>query len=591
MQLSFLDLLIIFCSIAICFIPALKFAKRAGSSSKEFFASGQSAPWWLIGISMVATTFSADTPNLVTDIVRQNGIAGNWVWWAFLLTGMATVFFYARLWRRSGVMTDLEFYELRYSGKPARFLRGFRSVYLGLMFNCIIMASVHLAAIKIAAVLVGWSPMQTLMICGAINLVFAATAGLWGVLVIDMVQFGIAMAGAIALAYFALQHEAVGGLDGLVVQLEVMHPNALNFFPSLDQGDLFWTLLILPLAVQWWSTWYPGSEPGGGSYMAQRMLASKSERDALAGTLFFNVAHYALRPWPWILVALASLLVFPGLDDLRKALPHVDPKLIGHDMAYPAMMLTLPDGFRGLMVAGLLAAYVSTIITHLNWGTSYLVHDLYHRFANPNASEKKLVLMGRLCTFLLLVISGVVVFALESAKSTFDLMLSIGAGTGALYLLRWFWWRINAWSEIAAMILSFAVAMALHFGIAGEDLSTGTRLLLTVGITSAGWILVTLLTPATDRATLLSFYRRIRPAGPGWAKQRAETRLNSQDKIGLPLMGWTLAVAFVWSALFWSGSLLLGKADMAWASGVVLLLSIAGLYKVLPIVWRGTKSN
>ncbi|MHB9006888.1 MAG: sodium:solute symporter family protein, partial [Limisphaerales bacterium] len=463
MHLTSLDWLIVVVATVGSFVPAVLMMRRAGSNTAEFFTSGRAAPWWLIGVSMVATTFSADTPNLVTNLVREKGVANNWVWWSFLLTGMATVFFYARMWRRSGVLTDLEFYELRYSGPAARFVRGFRAVYLGLLFNCVIMATVNLAAAKIANVLLGWPMSQTLLVCAVLSIAFAATSGLWGVLVTDFIQFGIAMTGSFAAAWFALQQPQVGGLAGL---LERVDPDKLALLPDFGDWGLALTVFIIPLTVQWWSVWYPGAEPGGGSYIAQRMLAAKSEKDAVAGTLFFNVAHYALRPWPWILVALASLLVFPQLDDIRKTFPHVDPKLIGHDMAYPAMLKFLPAGWLGLMVAGLFAAYLSTIATHLNWGTSYLVHDLYRRFLLPGLTERHYVRVSRVVTALLMVVAALFTLVLESARQGFDLLLSVGAGTGLLYLLRWFWWRVNAWSEIAAMIGSFLVA--LGFFVAGK---------------------------------------------------------------------------------------------------------------------------
>ena len=385
MALTSLDWIIVLVSIVVSFIPAVWMMRRAGRDTAEFFTSGRAAPWWLIGVSMVATTFSTDTPNLVTNLVREGGVASNWVWWAFLLTGMTTVFFYARLWRRLGVLTDLEFYELRYSGPPARWVRGFRAIYLGLVFNVVIMASVNLAAAKIANVLLGWPVGQTLFVCAILNVAFAATSGLWGVLITDFIQFGIAMTGSFAAAVYALRRPEVGGLDGLVARLDGA---TLHMLPDLGSWDAAVPLLIVPLAVQWWSTWYPGSEPGGGSYIAQRMLAAKTERDALSGTLVFNVAHYALRPWPWILVALCSMLVFPTVADISRALPHVDQRLLGHDTAYPAMLTFLPEGLLGLMVAGLLAAYVSTLSTHLNWGTSYLVHDWYRRFVRPSQDEK-----------------------------------------------------------------------------------------------------------------------------------------------------------------------------------------------------------
>src|SRR5215212_8238549 len=409
MHLTTLDWAIVVLSIAISFLPAVLLAKRAGSSTAEFFTSGRAAPWWLIGVSMVATTFSTDTPNLVTNLVREKGVANNWAWWSFLLTGMATVFFYARLWRRSGVLTDLELYEVRYSGKPAVFVRGFRAVYLGLFFNCIIMATVNLAAAKIAAVLLGWPMGKTLLYCAGLNVAFAATSGLWGVLVTDFIQFGIAMAGSFAAAYYALRQPEVGGLAGLVARVD---PKVLSVLPDFSDWPMTLAVLVVPLTVQWWSVWYPGAEPGGGSYIAQRMLAAKSEKDALAGTLFFNVAHYALRSWPWIIVALASTLVYPTVGDIARTFPYVDPKLIGHDMAYPAMLRFLPAGWLGVMVAGLLAAYVSTISTHLNWGTSYLIHDFYRRFARPGATEAHYVLVGRLTTAALMAVAALVTFVL-----------------------------------------------------------------------------------------------------------------------------------------------------------------------------------
>src|SRR6185436_13922171 len=478
----------------VCFVPALFFGRRAGQSTSEFFASGRAVPWWLAGLSMVATTFSADTPNLVTDIVRRNGVAGNWVWWAFVLTGIATVFFYARLWRRSDVLTDLEFYELRYSGRAASAVRGFRAVYLGLLFNCMIMATVNLAACKIAAVLFGLERWQTLLGVGLLNVVFATHSGLWGVLVIDMIQFFVKMLAVIAAAWFAVRLPQVGGLSGLVDKLShVRGPGGLNYLNRLpdftNQWDLAFAIFILPITVQWWSVWYPGAEPGGGSYIAQRMLASKTEKDAVVGTLLFNVMHYALRPWPWIIVALASTIIYPELADISAAFPLMDQSLLGHDIAYPAMMRFLPAGFLGLVVAGTLAAYRSTIETHLNWGTSYLVHDFYRRLINTSATEKHYVFAGRLTTAGLMICAALMTYALGTAKEAFDLILSIGAGTGLLYLLRWFWWRVSAWSEIAAMVSSFLVA--LGFFVArknGLELASHVSLLVTVGVTTVVWV-------------------------------------------------------------------------------------------------------
>jgi solute:Na+ symporter, SSS family len=584
-QLTLLDWIIVAISIAVSFAPALWLARRAGSSTAEFFTSGRAAPWWLVGVSMVATTFSTDTPNLVTNIVREGGVAGNWAWWAFLLTGMTTVFFYARLWRRLGVLTDLEFYELRYSGPAATWVRGFRALYLGVLFNVVIMASVNLAAAKIANVLLGWSIGQTLLVCGVLNVAFAATSGLWGVLVTDFIQFGIAMTGSFAAAYYALGHPAVGGLDNLMARIP---PATLAMVPDLTDWSVALPVFIIPLTVQWWSTWYPGSEPGGGSYVAQRMLAARSERDALAGTLLFNVAHYALRPWPWIIVALSSMLVFPGVDDIRAALPHVDPALVGHDMAYPAMLTFLPQGVLGVMVAGLLAAYVSTISTHLNWGTSYLVHDLYRRFVRPDASERHYVMAGRLVTAALMIAAGSLTLVLESARATFDLLLSIGAGTGLLYLLRWFWWRINAWSEIAAMASSFLLALAvLALQRQGLSPSPHVTLAITVALTTIVWLTVTRLTAPTDPETLARFYRRVRPAGPGWNDVRARCGgLAPADDLQAALVGTLAGCVFVYSALFGVGHWLMGHAMAAAISAVSLVASGSVVIRAIVRLWQ-----
>jgi solute:Na+ symporter, SSS family len=533
---------------------------------------------------MVATTFSTDTPNLVTNIVREKGVANNWVWWSFLLTGMMTVFFYARLWRRSGVLTDLEFYEIRYSGSAASFVRGFRSVYLGLLFNCVIMASVNLAASKIASVILGWPMWRTLVVCAILNIAFAATSGLWGVMVTDFIQFGIAMAGSFSAAYFALKQPEVGGLSGLFGKLDAAQ---LSLLPDFGDWDLTLSVLLIPIAVQWWSVWYPGAEPGGGSYIAQRMLAARTEKDALAGTLLFNAAHYALRPWPWIIVALASILVYPNLSDIARSFPYVDPRLIGHDMAYPAMLKFLPAGFLGLMVAGLLAAYVSTLSTHLNWGTSYLVHDLYRRFIRSDADEKHYVLVGRVVTGILMLLAAALTFVLDSAKQSFDLMLSVGAGTGLIYLLRWFWWRINAWSEIAAMTSSFSIA--LGFFIAGKldvHVPTHISLVLTVAGTTIVWVAVTYLTEPTDPVTLASFYKLVRPAGPGWRAVAGVSKVGeSPDSLPESLLGWALGCAFVYSALFGAGSFLYGHLTQGLAWLVVFLASGTGLMMLLPRLW------
>jgi solute:Na+ symporter, SSS family len=602
MQLTAIDWAIAIFAVAICFVPALFFGKRSSKNTTEFFASGRSVPWWLAGLSMVATTFSSDTPNLVTDIVRRNGVAGNWVWWAFVLTGVATVFFYARLWQRSGVLTDLEFYEIRYSGKAARAVRGFRAIYLGLLFNCLIMATVNLAACKIANILFGLERWQTLAFVGLLNVVFAAHSGLWGVLVIDMIQFFIKMTAVIAAAYFAVQLPQVGGVSGLISKLETMRGpdgvNYLNILPDFTNNwDIAVAVFIMPIAVQWWAVWYPGAEPGGGSYMAQRMLASKSEKDSLGAVLFFNIAHYVLRPWPWILVALASLLVYPELSDIQKAFPNLDPSLLGHDIAYPAMLKFLPVGFVGLMVGGLVAANSSTILTHLNWGASYLVHDFYRQFMNPTAEERHYVLAGRIATVILFFLSSALVFVLDSAKGAFDIILQVGAGTGLLYLLRWFWWRLNAWCEVVAMVSSFLVSVTFIV-LEKQNLLTmnaAPKLILTVVITTICWVLAAYLAPQTDRQTLIDFYRKVRPAGPGWTTIRREAGISDDEatpageSIPLALLGWVSGCIVIWSSLFTVGNFLYGRMSTAVVLLIVFIIGGLVLLSVINKLWRDGK--
>jgi solute:Na+ symporter, SSS family len=596
MHLQTIDWVIVVLSLLVCFGPALFFGKRAGKSTSEFFASGRAVPWWLAGLSMVATTFSSDTPNLVTDIVRRNGVAGNWVWWAFVLTGVATVFFYAKLWRRSGVMTDLEFYEIRYSGRAASLVRGFRSVYLGFLFNCMIMATVNLAACKIAGILFGLERWQTLAFVGLLNVIFATHSGLWGVLVIDMIQFFIKMTAVIAAAYFALRLPQVGGMSGLVAKLSATPgPNGINYLNILpdftNNWDIAVAVFVMPIAVQWWAVWYPGAEPGGGSYIAQRMLASKSEKDALGAVLFFNVAHYVLRPWPWILVALASILVYPELSDIQKAFPHLDPSLIGHDIAYPAMLKFLPVGFIGLMVGGLIAANSSTILTHLNWGASYLVHDFYRRFIKTDATERHYVKAGRVATIILFFSSSALVFVLDSAKDAFDVILQVGAGTGLLYLVRWFWWRVNAWSEVVAMLSSFAISLVfLILAKNGTHVSTHVALLVTIGFTTVCWVTTAFLGPETDREVLISFYKKVRPFGPGWGPIAAEAgphtaKAGAGTNIPLALVGWVSGCTMIWSSLFTVGNFLYGRMNLALMLFATFGVSCAVLISVVRRLW------
>ena len=600
MHLHTLDWIIAAASILICFVPALFFGKRSSKSTAEFFASGRSVPWWLAGLSMVATTFSSDTPNLVANFVRTQGVAGNWQWWAFTLTGVATVFFYARLWRRSGVLTDLEFYEMRYSGKAASAVRGFRAVYLGFFFNCMIMATVDLAAVKIAAVLFGFDRWQTLLAVGLLNVVFAAHSGLWGVLVIDMIQFFIKMSAVIAAAYFAVQLPQVGGMHGLVEKLShVRGPGGLHYLNMLpdftNNWDLAVAIFIMPIAVQWWAVWYPGAEPGGGSYIAQRMLASKTEKDALGATLFFNVAHYVLRPWPWILVGLASLVVYPQLSDLQRSLPNLNPSLIGHDIAFPAMLRFLPVGWVGLMLGGLIAANSSTILTHLNWGASYLVHDFYRRFLKPGKTEKHYVLAGRLAIVLLFVASSALVFALDTAKQSFSIILQIGAGTGLLYLMRWFWWRVTAWCEIVAMSSSFGISILfLIMTKMGVVVGTYQQLLFTVAFTTFCWIATAYFGPQTDPAVLVAFYKKVHPFGPGWRRVREAAGISpaqaaewsQHENVPLSLLGWSTGCAMIWSALFTVGNFLYGRMDYAFVLLAIFVVTAAVLIRVINRLWN-----
>jgi SSS family solute:Na+ symporter len=577
MQLHTIDWVIAILCVAICFVPALFFGKRSGKSTAEFFASGRSVPWWLAGISMVATTFSSDTPNLVANFVRTQGVAGNWQWWAFTMTGVATVFFYARLWRRSGVLTDLEFYELRYSGKAATAVRGFRAVYLGLFFNCIIMATVNLAACKIAAILFGLERWQTLLAVGLLNVIFATHSGLWGVLVIDMVQFFIKMSAVIAAAYFAVTLPQVGGLSGLVDKLSRTHgPGGLNYLAMLpdftNNWDLAVAVFILPMTVLWWSVWYPGAEPGGGSYIAQRMLASKSEKDALGGTLFFNVAHYVLRPWPWILVGLASIIVYPELSDIQKAFPHVAPNLIGHDIAFPAMLRFLPVGWVGLMLGGLIAANSSTILTHLNWGASYLVHDFYRRFVRQDAPEHHYVSAGRVATVILFVASSGMVFLLDTAKESFNLLLQVGAGTGLLYLVRWFWWRVTAWCEIVAMASSFAISVVfLILARNGVLIDTTRQLITTIALTTVAWVATAYLGPPTDPEVLKRYFDKVHPG---------------TEDFRLALVGWVAGCLTIWSALFTVGNVLYGRYSYAAMLGALFAIAGSTVIWVVRRLWN-----
>ena len=514
MTLTTLDWTIVGAYFAVSLAVGIWASKQAGEDTKSFFLAGRNMPWWLLGVSMVATTFSTDTPNLVTDLVRQNGVSGNWVWWAFLLTGMLTVFVYAKLWHRSGVLTDIEFYELRYSGKAAAFLRGFRALYLGLVFNVLVMGAVSLAAVKFGEIVLGWPGWLTLTIACSITLAYSTLGGLKAVIITDFVQFSLAMIGSVWAMIYILGLEQIGGLSNLIAHTNVVDKLAL--IPNLSDPDIWVPILLVPLAVQWWASYYPGAEPGGGGYIAQRMFSAKDEKNAVSATLFFNVAHYALRPWPWILIALSSLIVFPELSDIQNAFPNLPPDKLGHDVAYPAMLTLLPTGLLGLVAASLIAAFMSTMSTQLNLGASYLVNDFYHRFIKPDASEKHLVNVGRGFTVISIILGGGLGLFLTSAGQAFTLLLMIGAGTGMIYILRWFWWRINAYTEIVAMVSSLCIAF--YFNFIDQSFAGWEKIVIGAILTTVVWVVATYLTPPDDEETLQNFVKKVNPGGPGWSK-------------------------------------------------------------------------
>ena len=561
MQISNLDWAIIFSFFAVFIFIGFVTSKKSGKNSKEFFLSGRNMPWWMLGISMVATTFSADTPNLVTNIVRENGVSGNWVWWAFLLTGMMTVFFYARLWRRSKVLTDLEFYELRYSGKPAKFLRAFRAIYLGVFFNIMIMATVCLAGIKIGGILLGLSPFECVFYSSVITVFYSSLGGLRSVVITDIIQFVLAMVGSIWACVYILNLDEIGGLNNLINHSMVV--DKLNFFPSINDKETFLTLLIIPLAVQWWAVWYPGAEPGGGGYIAQRMLSAKDEKNAIYSTLLFNITHYAVRPWPWILIALSSIVVYPTLSDISSSFPGIDQSIIGNDIAYPAMLYLLPSGLLGLVLASLIAAFMSTISSHLNWGASYISLDFYKRFIKKDASEKEIVFVGRISTIILMLLAGFLALELSDALGAFQILLQIGAGTGSIFLMRWFWWRVNAYSEITGMAVSFLLAIYFqwfHFDITGYELLSYQKLLISVFITTSSWVIVTLMTSPSENKVLLEFYYKIKPYGIGWDGFLMKNNLvkfeNNNESPMKDILLMFLGIITVYFGLFGTGYLI-----------------------------------
>ncbi len=587
MELSFIDWVIIFSFFAIFIVIGLFFTKRSGKNSKEYFLSGRNMPWWLLGTSMVATTFSADTPNLVANIVRKDGVSGNWVWWAFLITGMMTVFFYARLWRRSEVLTDLEFYELRYSGKEATFLRAFRALYLGVFFNVMIMATVCLAGIKIGGILLGLSPFECVFYSSIITVFYSSLGGLRTVIITDLIQFVLAMVGSIWACVYLVNLEEIGGLNQLISNDLIS--DKLNFLPDFNDYETLITVLIIPIAVQWWAVWYPGAEPGGGGYIAQRMLSAKDERNAINATLFFNIAHYAIRPWPWILIALASLIIYPSLSDIESAFPNVDSSIIGHDIAYPAMLSKLPSGLLGIVLASLSAAFMSTISSHLNWGASYISIDFYKRFIYSEASEKEIVLVGRISTVFLMILAGFVALELNDALDAFQILLQIGAGTGSIFLLRWFWWRVNAYSEITGMSVSFLVAIyfhSIHERIFGFTFESHYELVLSVFITTLSWILVTLLTKPTENSRLFEFYKKIKPYGIGWNKFLKNNNIDVKNKElkespMSDLLSMFLGIVIVYSGLFGTGYFLYGNTTYSLILFFLLFISAYKLNKIM----------
>jgi len=586
-SLSTFDYAIIIFFFAITLFIGIYVSKKSGKNASEYFLSGRNMPWWLLGLSMVATTFSTDTPNLVTDIVRNNGVSGNWVWWAFLITGLLTVFVYAKLWRKSAVNTDIEYYELRYGGKPAKFLRKFRAVYLGVIFNILAMSAVTLAAIKIGQIMLGLEPWETVIYAGLITVIFSAIGGFKGVVYTDFLLFFVAMAGAFGAAYYLVNIPEIGGLDALLTNENVV--DKLSLLPDFNDKSAVITLLIIPLAVQWWSAWYPGAEPGGGGYIAQRMLAAKDENHAIGATFFFNIMHYALRPWPWIIVALASLVVFPDLASIQEAFPNVTPDKLGHDLAYSAMLTKLPSGLLGLVLASLVAAYMSTISTHLNWGSSYIVNDFYKQQINPDASEKKLVAVGRLSTVILMIFSALLALVLQNALQLFEVILMFGAGTGLIFILRWFWWRINAWSEITAMFSSGIISVIINFTSIGVILfadetgyfPTWSKFPIIVLITTIVWVLTTFLTQPESKEVLRNFYQKIQPGGPGWSKVINDAKsdnidiVNDKEGWSVPsgILAMLLGCVFIYSCLFATGYWIYGETTLAISITITAIIS------------------
>ena len=574
MNLSQIDWAVIGFYFLFSLIIGILSARKAGKDSRSFFLAGGEMPWWLLGISMVATTFSTDTPNLVTDLVRQNGVSGNWVWWSFLLTGMLTVFVYAKLWHRSGVLTDVEFYEIRYGGKPAAFLRAFRAIYLGLIFNVLVMGSVSLAAIKFGEIILGWPGWLTMSIACSVTLLYSTLGGLRSIIITDFFQFILAMIGSIWSCIYILNLESIGGVKNLIQHQKVI--GKISMFPDFSNPDIWVPILFIPLAVQWWASYYPGSEPGGGGYIAQRMLSAKDEKNAIGASLLFNIAHYAIRPWPWILIALSSLIIFPELSDIREKFPEISENKIGHDIAYPAMLTLLPPGLLGLVSASLVAAFMSTMSTQVNLGASYLVNDFYHRFIDPNATEKKLVFVGRVFTVFSIILGAVTGLILTNAEQAFSLLLLLGSGTGLIYILRWFWWRISAFTEIIAMVSSLFIASYLNFF--NEGMLGWEKIVVGASLTTFIWVSATFFAPPEKKETLEKFVNKINPGGPGWKQYTVLD--NNKWSVPNSILLMFLGTILIFSVLLGLGNIIYSK----FLSGVILFfigcISAIGIFKL-----------
>ncbi len=581
MNLTFFDWAIVAAYFALSIGIGFAFTKKGGESLEEYFVAGRNVPWWLAGAAMIATTFAADTPLVVTGLVFEHGVAGNWLWWNFVMSGTLTVFLYARLWRRAKVMTDVEFAEIRYSGRPATFLRGFRALYLALPINLIILGWVTLAMVKILQISLGIRPLWAVGVCFVITVGYSAAAGMWAVLWTDLVQLVIKMTAVILLAYFAIKK--VGGIVALEHGLEKHFGSvdaAISFLPPAGSAWMPAIALFTFLAVQWWAAWYPGAEPGGGGYVAQRIFSAKTERDGILATLFFNVGHYALRPWPWILTGLATVLLYPA-GVLVNGRPD-------HEATYvQAMVDLMPAGWKGFMLAGFAAAYMSTVGTHLNWGASYLVGDVYKRFLRKGASEKHYVAVSRWTTVFLFLASIVVTLNLSSIEGAWRFLLALGSGTGLVLILRWYWWRINAWSEIAAMLTSMVVSLAA-FALVPAGSGPGAVfeqqaivMLVTVVATTVVWLAVTFLTAPEPDATLDAFYLRVRPGGPGWARVSARLGFGKEPIPGgaMSFLNWGLGILLVYTALFGIGKVLFGRLPEGFT-----LLAVAIVAFVL-IMW------